>query len=134
MLFPKSGSQPMAAKESGGTCHHGVVFDVNQAARSRVECRLTCHRLCSSTPIGENCKPSPSHKLCRFRQNMMETTTKKRKRRYDKDWETTYNWACQSVDTFPLKTKGNGRTDNVTAAGMTTVQYSQSYRSARPHI
>ena len=55
------------------------------------ECVPVCAP-CYATPNTENCESPQIHKLCRFRWNMTQISTKKSKCSYKKIWETTYNW------------------------------------------
>lgn len=75
-------------EESREGYHHGAVFHPNQIVHTRVKCRLTCHCLLPTLRTTQkNCDTPQSHKLCRLRQSMMETTTKKRDISYNKNLE-----------------------------------------------
>lgn len=70
-------------KEGRQCCHHKCAFDVHQSEDTRVERWLTYNRLCC---------PRYAFWMIAMMIIVMETTIKKMRSSYNKDWGTMYNW------------------------------------------
>ena len=74
------------AKKEG--CHHRLGL-MSIKLHMWVNRMLTCHCLCWY-PQWENCESPQSHRLCKLRQNKMDTTTLSRRCSSNKDCEMNY--------------------------------------------